>query len=67
MHNSPYFTKLDRLLYDIKLIELSYISENMINKTELITILLDKMENYKSLSVEFFGEKIFWYIDNDEI
>ena len=56
MHNSPYFAKLDKLLYDIKLIELSNISENMIYKTELITI---KWKIIKVYQLNFLVKKYF--------
>jgi len=66
-HHSPYFTTISLLIDNLKLSKLSYISEHMIIKTELMKKLIDKIETNKNIKGKFFWEKILWSIDNDEI
>ena len=66
-HNIPYFQAMERLLPNLKLSDMSYISEHQIIKTEYMKNLLDEIENNSKLKGKFFWEKILMAINLNDL
>jgi len=66
-YNSAYFITLSRLIPNLQLSKMSYISEHMIIKTEYMKNLLNEIESNSNIPGNSFWEKIIYSIDKNEI